>query len=129
MILEQCEPLWEGDDHGGQGHCGQEFDIETQWSTCPHNVIDGPASRKDYPPLPWPRAYRYISENLKFVWQTSVPKNDLEALDYFTKVASWFEDIKPKYVMRKDNGAPDREFKPLPFEYDWRTDEWSDRDG
>lgn len=127
VYLVKCEPLMEGDDHGGQGFCGQIYNPEEQWSRCPHNVIDGPGSDAPVPPLAPPMAYRYRAADLSIVHITTVPRNLEEALDYFTNVAAWcVPGSKPVYIERKANDASETEYHLLPFRYNAEEDEWDD---
>lgn len=130
LNLIKCEPLMDGDDHGGQGHCGLIYDPDDQWTICPHNVKDGPDSIRANPPLRRAKnPFRYLSATLEEVHVTSVPYNLDEALDYFTLVLSWARGRTrwiPKYIQSRPAGTSESEYKMLPFEYHHETDEWSD---
>lgn len=39
-MLRKCEPLFEGDDNNGRGHCGRMYDDEFRWTICPHRPLD-----------------------------------------------------------------------------------------
>ena len=125
-MIVTCEPLYPGDDHAGQGHCGKAYDITFQWTICPHRDHSVPADPD--PPMRFHRnGYAYLDSSFREIFRTSVPRNTDEALDYFTKVAGWFYgENRPKYIAIREHDQA--KLRILPFEYDSVTDTWSELD-
>lgn len=48
-MIRRCEPLFEGDDNYGDGHCGRTFDDERRWTICPHRLLtEAPTSEASH---------------------------------------------------------------------------------
>jgi hypothetical protein len=67
-----------------------------------------------------PTTYQYFDEKLQVLHTTQTPLCDDQAIDEFTRVASWFRTARPKFITVKRPG--DTAFVMLPVEYDAATD-------
>jgi hypothetical protein len=64
--------------------------------------------------------YAYFNAELLCIHATSVPKTDEEALDYFTRVASWWPHQPPKFIAYRDHDSI--KLQMMPYDYDASDD-------
>lgn len=71
-----------------------------------------------------PTTYRYVDDRLDTIYDTQTPKCDEQAIDEFTKVASFGPDFNPVWLMVKRPWSD--KFETLTLMYNKATDEVSD---
>lgn len=102
------------------------WELDCGYSDGPHVypgdwVFGGPYHTAPQADTRWlPTTYQYRDDKLSVIHITQTPLCDEQAIDEFTRVASWGPTLRPKFLEVKRPG--EEKFTMLPVEYDVATD-------